>query len=249
MKVFFIFLILFLQACGDEQVILEKDSLNTPPNFSRSRSVQPKETPDEEADLDLAPNPNLPPGTCQDFIQAVVSFTPGPSAGYGQPSYPQIVYGPPKGNGTKLGGTDVLSLGDGGVIVVDMAPCEIVDEEGVDFIVFENPFWIGGNSENPFAELAQVSVSEDGVNFVSFPCQSESFPYTGCAGWNPVLTNPNNGISPFEAAVAGGDPFDLSEIGVTQARFIKIEDISGGGFPPSVGFDLDAIGVIHGTNK
>lgn len=243
-----LFLVLFLfQACGHEQTILEEESFDSAPPLSQSGNPKPKNTPEENVASDSNPNQNLPPGACQDFIQSVVSFEPGPGAGYGQPSLPQIVFGPPQGAGTSLGGLHALSLGEGGIIVVDMAPCLIMDESGVDFIVFENAFWIGGNSEMPFAELAEVSVSEDGENFVSFPCYSDAYPYTGCAGWHPVLSHPQNAISPFDSEAAGGDPFDLAEIGVAQARFIKIEDISGGGFPPSVGFDLDAIAVIHGS--
>ncbi len=128
-----------------------------------------------------------------------------------------------------------------------MSPCEIKDEEGVDFIVFENPFWISGNAEDPFEELGRVSVSSDGQSFTPFPCQSTNFPYTGCAGWRPVFSSPTNGISPFDINNAGGDPFDLAEIGVAQARYVRIEDVAGGGFPPSVGFDLDAIAVVHGV--
>lgn len=210
--------IFFLSACGHaDQVVLE-DTID----------------------------PSASPIPCQDFIQAVVSFEPGAGAGFGQNAMPDVVLGPPQGEGNGQGSLHVVALGDHGKIIVNTFPCEIIDQEGVDFIVFENTFLIGGEADNPFAEVAAVSVSSDGENFVRFPCQQIRYPYTGCAGWRPIFSNPNNTISPFDADNAGGDPFDLAEIGVDRARYILIEDVSGGGLPPSVGFDLDAIAVLHG---
>ncbi|MBI4124927.1 MAG: cell surface protein [Deltaproteobacteria bacterium] len=227
-----IFILFFLQACGHEQNFLNANLTDSPPNQT-------------------TPPPSLSEAApCQGFIEDVVRFQPGAGAGFGQSRMPDLVLGPPRGGSETLGGLDVLALGSGGHIIVDTFPCEIADEEGVDFIVFENAFYIGGDPENPFAELARVSVSEDGENFVSFPCEDEAFPFTGCAGWRPVLSHPSNGISPFDVEAAGGDPFDLTEIGVAQARYIRIDDLaSGGGFPPSVGFDLDAIAVMNGNQQ
>ena len=68
---------------------------------------------------------------------------------------PGIVEGPPVGGGTDHGSTDVVSLGSGGSIVVSFAPNAIVDGPGADFIVFENPFWIGGDSSNPTRSRAK----------------------------------------------------------------------------------------------
>ena len=47
-------------------------------------------------------------------------------------------------------------------------------------------------------------------------------------------------LSPFSED-AGGDPFDLSDIGVEQAQFIRITDVLG----DEVVFDLDAVAVPH----
>ena len=95
-------------------------------------------------------------------------------------------------------------------------------------------------------ELGIVGASDDGVTFTEFPCDGEAYPYTGCAGWHPVLSHPENDISPFDTTAAGGDAFDLSEIGVARAHFIRIRDRDGAGFSGSTGFDLDAIAVVNG---
>ena len=185
------------------------------------------------------------------FITAVTSFTPGPNAGFGQDRMPDIVYGPPVGTGDLFGSVDVVSLGDQGEIIVELGHY-IVDGPGPDFIVFENPFLIGGDPTNPFAEPGEVSVSEDGKTWSTFPCVGpfecdiNGYPYGSCAGWHPIYSNPDNGISPFDPVAAGGDVFDLADIGVKRAKFIRIRDMnrvcSG---PPTAGFDLDAISIIN----
>jgi hypothetical protein len=201
----------------------------------------------------------VPPGP---FVTRVVSFSPTDCAGFGAASMPSIVEGPPVGGGTDHGSTDVVSLGSGGSIVVSFEPNAIVDGPGVDFIVFENPFWIAGNSSNVYAEPGEVSVSDDGVTWHAFPCTptlaqasdgtGAAPPYGQCAGWRAVYSNPQNGISPIDPTTAGGDPFDLASIGVTHARYVKIVDrttescpASGADKPDTNGFDLDAVAIVH----
>ena len=187
---------------------------------------------------------------CQDFVQSVFRFTPGTGAGFGSSQLPDIVKGAPQGKGDLQGGTHIVSLGRGGSIVLDFYPCEIVDGSGTDFIVFENAFLIGGQEGHPYAELGVVGVSEDGENFVEFECHTTSYPYTGCAGWNPIYSHPNNSISPFDVENAGGDLFDLANIGVERARFVRIRDISSPApCSDSCGFDLDAIAIIKGETQ
>ena len=185
------------------------------------------------------------------FITAVTSFTPGPNAGFGQDRMPDIVYGPPVGTGDLFGSLDVVSLGDQGEIIVELGHY-VVDGPGPDFIVFENPFLIGGDPTNPFAEPGEVSVSEDGKTWSTFPCVGpfecdiNGFPYGSCAGWHPIYSNPDNGISPFDPVAAGGDVFDLADIGVKRAKFIRIRDMNRiCSAAPSAGFDLDAISIIN----
>lgn len=163
-------------------------------------------------------------------------------------NYPEIIYGLPHGPppGAAIGGSlDVLSLGKGGEITLGFGGNSIVDGEGVDFIVFENAFAVGGDPTKPFKELGEVSVSEDGEVFVPFPCSTEAYPYEGCAGWRVTRSSPENGISAYDPEEAGGDPFDLAVVGLVSARFVKIRDLSNYGTTPNAGFDLDAITIVH----
>lgn len=179
------------------------------------------------------------------YVTSVESFSPGPGSDFGQAELPGIVFGPPKGGGDNAGSLDVVSLGNGGSITLGFAPSEIVDGPGPDFIVFENPFYPGGHPESVFAELATIEVSEDGTEFQSFPCAASEPPYDSCAGVHPVLANPDkNSIDPRDPNAAGGDAFDLSDLGVARARFVRITDrVDLTGFNGT--FDLDAVSIVH----
>jgi hypothetical protein len=196
------------------------------------------------------------------FVTGVVSFSPTDCAGFGAASMPGIVEGPPVGGGTSRGSTDVVSLGSGGSIVVAFAPNAIVDGPGPDFIVFENPFWVGGNPNDVYAEPGEVSVSDDGATWATFPCMptidpaspigtGTAPPYGQCAGWQIVYSSPGNGISPFDPASAGGNAFDLADVGVSSARYVRIVDKTheacpeAGPRPDTNGFDLDAVSIIN----
>ncbi len=185
------------------------------------------------------------------FVTKVVSFTPGDCAGFGAPRMPDVVFGPPVGAGDVEGGLDVISLGVGGEIVVSVEPNAIVDGPGVDFVVFENAFFAGGNPESVAADLGEVSVSEDGVNWMTYPCTATAYPYGACAGWHPVFSSPTNSISPIDPKVCGGDAYDLADLGVKRARFVRVRDKSGQTCPQTprkpnnYGFDLDAVAVVN----
>lgn len=184
------------------------------------------------------------------FASKVVSFTAGKCAGYGKDGLPALVVGPPVGYGTLQGSTDVVSLGEGGQIVVSVEPNEIVDGEGPDFVVFENAFFAGGNPTKPHADLGEVSISEDGNTWYTYPCTATAYPYGACAGWHPVFSAPGNDVSPIDPKTSGGDLYDLAGTGMTKVRFIRIVDKSLAPCTEEVdnyGFDLDGIGVINGT--
>lgn len=187
------------------------------------------------------------------FIERVVGFSPGLGAGFGQDAMPWVVFGGPRGAGPSSGGTDVVSLGTGGSIVVAFEKRPIIDAPGDDFLVFENAFRFGTGGTRTYVELARVSVSDDGVNWVSFPCNVQT--YAGCAGSQPVYANVDtNTIDATHSARAGGDPFDLASVGLWRARFLRLDDL--GTIPGSAeessgkaGFDLDSIAVIHGADS
>ncbi len=197
------------------------------------------------------------------FVTGIVSYTPGGCAGFGQSSAPGIVEGPPVGGGTDHGSLDVLSLGGGGTLVLTFAPNAIVDGPGPDFIVFENPFWIGGSPDTPYAEPGQVSVSDDGVTWTAFPCTptldpgapdgtGTAPPYGDCGGWQVVHSAPGNGISPFDPTTAGGNAYDLADLDLKHVRYVKIVDQTheacpeaGADKPNTNGFDLDAIAIVN----
>jgi len=181
------------------------------------------------------------------FATTVESFVPGTGPNFGQSKLPDIVLGPPKGGGETGGSLDVASLGNGGQITLGFAPSAIVDGPGPDFIVFENAFYVNGDPEHTFAELATVEVSEDGVTFEAFPCTASAPPFGGCAGFHPVYANPDtNAIDPTDPAVAGGDAFDLAEVGLGKARYVRITDrvdlVGLNGI-----FDLDAVAIVNAS--
>ncbi len=182
------------------------------------------------------------------YASEVVRFTPGEGAGYGQDKMPDVVLGAPKGKGTNAGSLSVLSLGKGGEIVLGFGDHVIIDGPGADFVVFENPFWAGGIAADVYAELGEVSVSMDGVEWKTFPCSTEASEpgrWPGCAGWSPTLVYDAESLIPLDPVLSGGDAFDLADIGVKEIRFVRIRDVSNNGVTPSAGFDLDAVGGIH----
>lgn len=180
------------------------------------------------------------------FASAVEMFEEGENAGFGSQNFPEVVLGPPDGKGTKAGGLDVLSLGVGGSIVLSFESA-IADTEGADFVVFENPFHPGGNAEAVFAEIGRVAVSSDGESWTEFECSAEpESPGTwpGCAGWIPTeVFDPSRAdLTPTDT---GGNAFDLADIGVESARYVRITDLQTEGVAPTAGFDLDAVGVFE----
>ncbi|TVQ89259.1 MAG: hypothetical protein EA397_15830 [Deltaproteobacteria bacterium] len=174
-------------------------------------------------------------------------FEPGEGAGFGQDRMPDVVLGGPRGAGATAGGLDVVSLGKYGVIELAFDDWIVRDGPGPDFIVFENPFpgWV---------EPGLVEVSDDGETWFAFPCDLADHEalYPGCAGIEPVLANvDDNDIDPTDPERAGGDAFDLADLGLEQIRYVRITD---GGIGPdwsyeggAGGFDLDALAIVNGA--
>jgi hypothetical protein len=180
------------------------------------------------------------------FADEVVTFAPALPATFGADQLPDVVLGAPAGGGEHAGSLDVASLGCGGSITLRFDGDPIVDRPGPDLIVFENAFVAGSVL---FAEPAAVSVSDDGESFVAFPCDPVTL--AGCAGARPVLARPESCLDPTEPTVAGGDAFDLADVGLARASWVRLDDRSADHAvaahwcdDDSAGFDLDAIAIV-----
>lgn len=179
-------------------------------------------------------------------IDTVAAFVPGRGQFLGQSPivFPANIFrGPDPRAMTDRQSADpreICSLGMGGDIVVGYRQAVIVDRPGPDFIVFENAFLF--NDGRPFIEPAEVSVSRDGTTWYTFPCAAPQF--LGCAGRTPV-----DG-SVTDIRQAGGDAFDLADLGVDSVRWIRLydrtaelaADPTNPLYDPTLsGFDLDVV--------
>ena len=185
------------------------------------------------------------------FVDALVSRQFLHPKAFNQASLPSIVLGTPRGGGYGAGSSDVVSLGAasvdaaggapyGGTITLAFTNNRVVDGPGADFTVFENVFYVGGDSNNRMMEPAIVSVSQDGVSWFTFPVDfSPRFnpatgalnlrhPYVynrGFAGVNPVIADGVK-VDATDPTVSGGDSFDLADLqvpGLTWISFIRIQ--------------------------
>ncbi|MCX7879789.1 MAG: hypothetical protein N2517_03920 [Ignavibacteria bacterium] len=186
-------------------------------------------------------------------IDTVLWFKPGKGQRLGQDStyFPRNIFKLPDSSASeKIPSSkpeDICSIGLGGEIVVGFKDFVLIDADGYDFTIFENAF-INPITGRVFAEPAVVSVSLDGANFIDFPCDFQTL--YGCAG-----TRPTNGkANPYDPSVSGGNSFDLSALGLSKVRYIKIKDVcdiiredtSNPFFDPLLsGFDLDCVVGLH----
>ncbi|GEM_PF-942626 len=198
------------------------------------------------------PVEEAPPSPGARYPSRVVSHRTGTGGGFGEDRLPDVVLGPPRGGGRLHGGTDVYSLGVNGEIILEFTDYIIFDGSGDDFVVFENAFEVARSRPlRTYSERGFVAVSNDGVTYYEFPCDPHTSPYTGCAGLTPVLANADIGpVDLLNVAETGGDRFDLATVGLTTARFVRIRDGNAGEGPVgpgTAGFDLDAVGILHGT--
>lgn len=185
-------------------------------------------------------------------------------------SDPELGLGPVTGDNF-----DVVSLGDlsapaitagtpPGSITVELAK-PVRNLDGADFVVFENGHITQSNQGGAgiggiFAELAEIWVSANGVDFVKVPTTSLTAAATGMYG-SVDPTNLRNLAGKHVNAFGNswGTPFDLAQVGLAQITHIRIVDIPGNGafldqsgHPiydawqtfGSGGFDLEAVGAI-----
>ena len=175
----------------------------------------------------------------------VVEF--GQGAGFGYNYFPDNILGPPDSNATpgqpSASQQELLSLGTGGRIVLAFLDGGILDGPGPDFTVFENPFYIAGDTTNPFAETGIVAASIDGETFLTFSYNPET--WEGLAGVTPT----NGDKDPTDPSQSGGDAFDLADVGLSYATYIQITDAAE--LVPDLGssFDLDAVVAVYGEGQ
>ena len=189
-------------------------------------------------------------GAGDPWLDRVRAFEPGASSGFGADGLPGIVLGPPEGLGDRQGSVDVVSLGTAGRIVVSFDDNAVVDGDGDDLVIFENPFF-GGSLL--FTELAFVEVSADGREWKQFPWSADTL--EGLAGQVPVLANSTNGLDPLDP-LSGGDRFDLADVGLDYVRFVRLTDAGtmvpdpgNASFPGTKGgFDLDAAAAVSSVD-
>jgi hypothetical protein len=183
---------------------------------------------------------------CVPWATSLVAFDAGEGAGYGADGLPGVVLGPPDGGKSTQGALDVVSLGVGGTITLELG-CPVVDGDGPDLFVYENPFVVAGGPR-VFADPAEVAVSVDGETWAAFPCAppastvADDDGIDGCAGMTPVVANADNGLT--GTLGGGGDAFDLKSLGAVVdggVRFVRVTDRSAGGAEPNAGFDLDGV--------
>lgn len=131
-----------------------------------------------------------------------------------------------------------VSFGHGGEMVIEIIGGVIANESGEDFVIFENPF---PDSEYIYPEYARVAVAEVQGEYRWFECDPARGKITWCAGQVPTdydSDTPDN----------GGDKFDLSVVGLSKAKYIKIVDTNlnfdNMGFGTE-GFDLDALKLVN----
>lgn len=187
------------------------------------------------------------------FADCVDAFVPAAGASYGHDEMPDIVLGPPVAGPSGNGSTDIASLGCGGSITLAFDPPGIVDGPGDDFVVFENAFTVG---DETFAEPARVLVSDDGVAWHEAPCEPDGTgewpPPSGCAGVEPVRAT--DAATAIDRERSGGDAFDLGDLGLAHARFVRLVDVTREHYGDEMwcagaggGFDLDAVAAYGGA--
>ena len=147
------------------------------------------------------------------------------------------------------GSLDVVSLGIGGEIVLSFEPNGIVDGPGADFIVFENAFYRPANPKHARRRARRGERERRRRHVEDVPVRAGARPTVRhVRGMASGLLGAGQRHLAGRSGDAGGEPFDLAELGVASARFVRIRDLGtvdvldeSSRSPTTVGFDLDAI--------
>lgn len=153
---------------------------------------------------------------------AAVAFGSGTSFGQAPEFFPANVLGPIAGPADVFTAVAdpqrVVSLGRGGWLILEFDP-PISNVAGPDFAVFENAFVIDDGSGDVFDEWLRVEVANDTTDWRAFSVDTVSG--AGFAGRTPTGPLGSNYTDP---AQAGGDPFDLAEVALPSARYVRLSD-------------------------
>jgi hypothetical protein len=181
--------------------------------------TDPSPSPSPSVSPTTSPTPNTCTGTPSAYARAVTDWwVPRCSLAGNVYNDPQTALGPPDAAGFgPTSYTGFISLGFGGRVTVDLGGC-VADRPGNDLRVFQ------AVSSEPVS--VYVSPSPDG-------------PFT--------LVEARKGCGARFDAVKSYCDFDLATAGVTQARYVRVED--GELFPcpggtATEGADLDAVQVL-----
>lgn len=133
---------------------------------------------------------------------------------------------------------EIVSLGRNGSVSVGFES-PIINGIGADFTVFENAFEITGGL-GIFDEWLIVSVSNDGENWFTFPY--DSLTGEGMAGRTP--TNGGN-VNYLDATQSGGDSFDIGELGLSEIKYVRVQDATRFQSSDKLSAELDAVIALH----
>ena len=133
---------------------------------------------------------------------------------------------------------DVVSIGKGGHIALEFNP-PLRNGPGMDFTVFENVL-VPLNGGPVFDEWLIVSVSNDGVNWYTFAY--DTLTGAGMAGRTPTAAT---GADYHDPSQSGGDSYDLTDVGLETARYVRVEDATRYQDALRLAAELDAVAAIH----
>jgi hypothetical protein len=216
---------------------------------------------------------SLPVDCFPDEVVTWAAAGPDPELRFGAALLPGIVLGPPGSSLANTGSTSVAALGNGGSVVLAFRDLVIEDGPGPDFLLFENPFFVGAAPASAddfylvFVEPGVVEVSADGETWVALPFDAgalaEATSQTadpdlylrlqGLAGVTPTLTGDWTRVEdPLVwdpagtggVSGAGGDAFDLADAGLAQARFLRITDAGSMNGAPGTAEGFDLDSVV-----
>lgn len=172
--------------------------------------------------------PSLPAQSV--FATQVVGSNTNGNAGGG-------IFAPQNALGAPQGALDVHSLGIAGQLTLGFA-VPIANGPGADFLVAENPFFVGGTFFGTFAELMFVEVSSDGVSFVRFPSRWFG-PATAPGPFGSLVVGSAANLAgqhvplgpllpgdPQDVVEAGGDAFDLADLAAHPLVLAGAVDLS-----------------------